>query len=480
MKLAGMRRAGCWAVGCVALAALAACGASGEQGAAPEEDAGSEATTTAPAEGSWGDLAEVCGPGEYTVADGEQGLANGKLNIGIGTDRAAELRPGLNREVWDASEAFVQWCNEQGGVGGLEINPIELSAALFQVESAMFTACTDVFAMVGGGMVQDDKQFSGKEGSDFHQCELVDIPAYAVSAQKSDSNGLVAPTTSPAFVFSNAFLRSFQKLEPEQAAKVAIVYGDLPAIEVNKDKMIAGIDDVDGMEVVGEFAYPVTGLTDWTPLALKVAESGATTLMYVGEPSNLASLLASLRDQGWTGTPLLETNAYDELLFSGGPEAVEGAVVRVSQHPFEEADQWPAVAQYLDNLEERVPDGKAGALGVTSTSAWLLFVTAANECAAANDGVLERTCILERAAAQDAWTAGGLHLAMDPSPAADWNEDAPACDTLLVVRDGGFERLYPEVGGDGDTGGGFACYEDGQTIVPELKGQGIVDPDRPI
>jgi hypothetical protein len=60
---------------------------------------------------------------------------------------------------------------------------------------------------------------------------------------------------------------------------------------------------------------------------------------------------------------------------------------------FEESDKWPAVEQFQENLKAQVPDGKEALLGLQSTSAWLLFATAANECLKSNDNVLERNCI---------------------------------------------------------------------------------------
>jgi hypothetical protein len=44
------------------------------------------------------------------------------------------------------------------------------------------------------------------------------------------------------------------------------------------------------------------------------------------------------------------------------------------------------------------------------------------------------------------------------------------------VEDGQFERLYPEIGGEDDDGGGFHCGD--ITEVTEGIGEGVVDPDR--
>src|SRR5690606_8608332 len=147
--------------------------------------------------------------------------------------------------------AFVEWCNAQGGVGGLEIEIVDLPAALFEVESVMTTACTDVFAMVGGGMAQDNLQFSGKDGSDFHRCGLIDIPAYAVSTEKSGSNGHVQPVPNPADNTGNAWFRAYQELYPEEAATWSVAWADIPAHDNTRKKYQAIVQGLDGMEEVG-------------------------------------------------------------------------------------------------------------------------------------------------------------------------------------------------------------------------------------
>ena len=451
-----------------------ACGAS-EDAAEDEPDGGDTTQVEAQAEGSFGDLTDLCGDGDVRVQEDQQGVDNGKLNIGVATDRASDLRPGLNREVWDSSVAFAEWCNEQGGIGGLEINLVELSAALLNVEAAMTTACNDVFAMVGGGLAQDNLQFSGNDGSDFHRCGMIDLPAFTASGEKSGSNGLVQVISNTPDTELNSVYRVHQQLHPEEAESAVIVYGELPTMETVRDKYAAALTDV-GIEVVGTVSYAMAGVAAWVPYAREVMATGARTLTYVGEPENLANLLARLHEQGWDGIPVLNSNTYDEQLFGAGTDGPEGALVRMPAHPFEEADEWPATQQYLDEVTGRVPDARTSLLGIQSWSSWLLFVTAANRCAAANDGLLDRTCILEEAATEEDWTGGGLHAPQDLGPHDEIS--VSPCTAVMIVRDGEFERLHPEIGGEGDEDGdGFYCPEGGVTEI-EGADNGVVDPSR--
>jgi ABC-type branched-subunit amino acid transport system substrate-binding protein len=453
----------------------AACGASGDEGASNEDEGGATTTVAEQSSSDWGDLESPCGPGDAQVEAGEAGRGTDKLYLGVANDRGAQVRPGLNKEVWDASQAFAAWCNAQGGIEGLEIELIDMDGQLFQVEAAMAKACTDAFAMVGGAFTQDNLEFSGKDGSDFHKCQLIDVPAFTVSVQKGLSNGQVQPLPNPPNKKSEQWIIDFKQLYPEESAKNIVVVGELPSMRVVQAQYDAAVQSVGGIEQLTPISYPVAGVTDWTPIAQKVIESGATSMYWIGEPGNAANLLKALRDQGWTGIALNETNVYDQLLFSAGNTAAEGAVVRTAFHPFEEADRWPAIRQYLDNLERHVPDGKVAALGVQSTSAWLLFATAAKACAGQNGGVISRTCVLEQASSQENWTAGGLHVPTTPG-----RTTPPECGMLLIVRNGAFERLYPEIDGTDDDDRGFHCPPGSiATVTADLGGEGAVDPSRP-
>jgi ABC-type branched-subunit amino acid transport system substrate-binding protein len=457
----------------------AACGAQGDDAAGEEE---STATTEATDDGGtssdgFGDMESPCGDGDYQVEAAEAAGATDKLLIGVTNDRTSQIRNGLNKEMWDASNAFVAWCNEQGGIGGLPIEIVDIDGQLLQVESAMTKACAGVFMLAGGGMVQDNLQFSGKPESDFHLCRLAEIPGYAVAPEKAESNGQIQPLPHPASLNSDSFVQAMVEVEGEAPESAVVVWGDLPAMETVMFATVAAFES-QGVEVVDTPSYNPVGENDWTPLAQKVIDSGAEVMSFVGEPTNFGTLMKTLREQGWTGKALVETNMYDQTyLDSAGEAGSEGTLLRSVFHPFEEADQWPAVQQFVDIVEENVDDPKVALLGMQSFSAWLLFATAANDCAESNDGVLTRGCILEAAAEQDEWTAGGLHAATDPGPEGGTPSD---CVMLLVVEDGAFERLYPEVGGEGDDGEGFFCPEGSLVDVPENEGLGVVSPDQPI
>ncbi len=452
-----------FAVVTVAVLALVAgaCGASGDDSGEPEPD---ETTTTAAGGGAeaagFPDIdGPLCGEGDFSVDPDQAGRGTDALYIGVTNDRSSDIRPGLNKMMYDTSVAFAGWCNEQGGIGGLPIEVVDLDAALFNVESVMTEACTDVFALVGGGLAQDQLQFSGKDSSDINKCGLIDIPGFAVSAEKADSEGQVQPIPNPGNSVNNTWFRDFEVVEPDNASAWTVLWGELPALELVKTKYQAAVADVGGMKDVGEQSYPATGAPDWTPLVQRMKEGGATTFSWVGEIDNLTAFLKTAREQQWEGTPLLETNMYDAKL-SAEP-AGEGSVVRMGLHSLEEADEWPAIQQYLDMIDQYVDGGETGALGIQSMSSWLLFTVAANACGEKNDGVLDRDCILEEAAAVDDWTGGGLHSPQDPEP-ADTAVASP-CGMLLVVKDGKFERLYPELGGENDDVDGFHCPDDGVT-----------------
>ncbi len=467
-----------FAVLLLATALLAsACGANGSGGKTEEGEGTTKKseTTEVANDASFEKLTDLCADGDFKVKADEAGKGTDKLYLAVANDRSAQIRTGLNKVLYDSSVAFADWCNANGGIGGLQIEIVDADAALFNVEAAMTTVCSDAFAMVGGGFVMDDLEFSGKDASDFHKCKMIDIPGFAVSVKKTDSNGQIQPVPNPGTSVANTWMRDFKKLYPEDAKTWAVAYGEIPSLEAVKDKYLAAAKDV-GLDNVGTLKFPAINVADWTPYARRFIDMKATSLTFVAEVENLTGFLSKAVEQGWKGTPLVETNMYEPML-SAEP-AAEGTVLRMTYHPLEEKEMWPGIQKYLDINAKYVPGGDLGGLGIQSTSAWLLFVTAANACGKNNGGEISRDCILEEAAKVKDWTGGGLHGPQDPEPASTFK--ASPCSMLLIVKDGKFERLYPKIDGTDDDFEGFHCPKDGVSQVPANEGKGAIDPSRPI
>ena len=150
----------------------------------------------------------------------------------------------------------------------------------------------------------------------------------------------------------------------------------------------------------------------------------------------MALLQQALQEVGYEPDVTFQgANFYDQSYLEAAGDAAEGTFVETVFWPFEEANDNPATAKYIELLEAQ--GGKVALLGAQSMSGWLLFATAARDCDEA--GELTRTCVMETAAEVEDWTGGGLH-----APTSPGTNVGAACQILLRVEDGGFVRHAPE------------------------------------
>jgi len=429
------------------IGALVAAGCSSDRG----EDAsggadGGSTETTAPAEvaaGDFGDLQGVCGPNEGggEVPDAPlaeiQGVSADEIVLGTIADPGFEGRPGLTQELFDAGEAFVEWCNAAGGINGKQLVLNQHDAAITQYAQVVGEACATDFAIVGGGGTVDDTWPEVGAG-----CDLIDIAGYSVTPAKAGEvgqdlsiNRSVQPVPNPSDLYQVGSYVLLDQDFPDAGARTGVIYGDLETTAQVADRFLQGTEAI-GHTTVHEAAYNILGEANWAPFAAALQEDDVQYLQFVGEGENLALLLQAMDEVGYRPEVIVQdANFYDPNWIDAAGPAAEGVFVRTVFWPFEEADSNPATAQYIEHVE--AVDGKVALLGAQSWSAWLLFAQAAAECDQAND--LTRSCVLDTAGSVSEWTGGGLHAPTDPSA----NESA-ACTLVLQVQDGAFTRYAPE------------------------------------
>ena len=424
---------------------LVAAGCGSDRGADESGGVGggaTDSTAVAAGAGDFGDLQDVCGPntGGGAVPDAGpeeiQGVSADAITLGTVSDPGFEGRPGLNIELHDAATAFAEWCNAAGGINGKQIDLNLRDAAISEYQPAMEQSCTEDFAIVGSGAVQDN--FWPSVGA---ACDLIDIAAFSVTPEKAGVAGQdpletrsVQPVPNPVDEFPVGAALILDEAFPEAGARTAILNADLDTLVIQAARVQEAYESI-GFTIVHEATYNILGEANWAPFAAAIEQSGATLLSFVGEGENLALLQQALDEIGYDiEVTLQEANFYDQGYLEAAGAAAEGTYVRNAFWPFEEADANPATQQYIDHVE--AVDGKVALLGAQAWSAWLLFAQSARDCDM--DDNLTRSCVLEAAAAVTDWTGGGLHASSNPG-----ENRGTDCTLVLQVQGEEFVRYAP-------------------------------------
>ena len=166
-------------VGPALLAGLLLASGCGRTSSGTVAKSGSGGGVSSLAAGDFGTMKAVCGPapqGETNTATG-RGVTANSIHLGAISDAGFVGQPGLEKEVWDASDVFTKWCNSVGGINGRKIVDNHLDSALTLYRQVILEACQLDFALVGGGGAFDDV---GQ--ADRLRCLLPSFPAFGTTA----------------------------------------------------------------------------------------------------------------------------------------------------------------------------------------------------------------------------------------------------------------------------------------------------------
>lgn len=375
-----------------------------------------------------GTLPVPCGEGDGEPAEVDApGVTADTMRIAVISDKAGVVRVPT-ASIEESVQAFVDFCNGFGGIDGRQLELVKIDSELFNHLEATREACdADVFAIVGSGSVTDN---SGAQA--MVDCGLIEIPAYAVTPQKSLSDNLVAPLPNPPAMMNDGPGRFVADQHPDAVTNAAILHGGIEPIDIQTERLKAAY------EAAGfEFVYDKrTGVLQesYTSEVREMMDAGVEYVTMISATSEVVKLLRDMATQGFEPEVIdLGQQYYDaELLAEPG---AEGALVQTNTVPFEEADESPALQAYLEAYEAVDGDKPEPAtLGVQAFSAGLLFATAVE---AVGDDI-SRDNVLAELESITEWDGGGLHFTSNPG-----ENGVATCFMYLQVVDGAFERLHP-------------------------------------
>jgi len=408
------------------LAVVAGCSRSGSSSNTATGSTGTSSGSTAsgaPANGQFGSITTpVCGKapsGSGTTAPATDvgatsgpnvlGVTSSTIRIGTISDVGYSGYPGLNQELYDASDVFVAWCNSLGGINGHKIQIDHLDAKLFEYQSVIATACQQDFSLVGGGGVFDN---TGQ--ADRLKCLLPDFPGYVVTPEARGSDLQVQATNGGSNTAVNFGLANYlNKTFPSAGQSVGYITANTGTTITNKQQYQEAGASL-GWKTVYDTQYNAVGEPTWLPFAQGIKDKGVKGLYFVGSANNLAQLLASLAQidykLDWVAGP---QNMYDPALIKQGAAGLgtNNVYINDATTPFTATDV-PAIPQYEQLFDTYLPKGlKTASLGLNAFAAWLLFAQSAKACG--ND--ITRLCVYQHGIQTTTFDGGGLSGRLNPS-----------------------------------------------------------------
>jgi ABC-type branched-subunit amino acid transport system substrate-binding protein len=417
---------------------LAACGSDRDDPptAADDGTATTEADGGDAGEATFGDLESPCGEADGGGGGGgggaDPGVSADAITIGYGDDAGFTGSPGLNHQISDAVKALIEWCNEQGGINGRQIEGKYYDAKITEVNNAMLAACGDeLFMLVGTGWALDGAAEETRLG-----CGLPSVPTYSVSPEFAHGPMMFQGVPNPADEMPVAIAHQIADMFPQDVKKVATMVPNYASTLDQRDKVLSAYPAA-GWQFMPPCAQltNILGEADWRPFALRLQECGAELVYVAGSPlPGMANYLDAAAQIGFDPVYVVDANYYDEAFAKWNTNGHGDKVhLRFAFVPFEEADDNPATKQYIELVEGS--GGDISLLGAQATSSFLLWATAADRCGAD----LTRQCVLGELAKVTEWDAGGLHAPTNPG-----ENRPPDCGVVLKLEGTTFVRVRPE------------------------------------
>lgn len=222
---------------------------------------------------------------------------------------------------------------------------------------------------------------------------------------------------------------------PSSKGAIGIINGDSPVTKVLGDKAVEALTAAGGNVIYNDL-YPASGIPDWTPYAQAIKSKGVKGLIFYGDFRQLGKLEDALTSMDYRLDWIDPTNnSYNAQFLEAAAQSLDfqnNLVDLTGAVPIESATASPAMKQMHDMYAKYAPGAELSLGSIRALSSWLLFAKAAAGCG----DQLTRRCVFEAAAAETAWTGGGLHTARDLSD----TDAAPQCFNVVRATPTGWQE----------------------------------------
>ena len=381
-----------------------------------------------------GTLASPCAAGDASGAT-DTGVSDDKINVAVFSDHTNDIAPGLNVDVYEAVEAFVAWCNDQGGIEGRPVETELFESKLFEANQRAAEICeSDVFVALGAGALDNDSV------NTLADCGVPYLAAFTGSKPAIESPAAFPAIPTP-FV-SHAAGEGFWFAEqfPAEIENAGILFASFASsVQIAARAQVAY--EQAGFNFIHEGTHNPQGETNWTPVMQPFKEAGVEVIVSMAQTEFTAAFMLAAAEQDYFPIVLANSANFTDDLITIGGEAVEGVYTYTGSAPIGEAIEGSATQFYLDLLADYGDDAQPALLGINSLASTVLFAHTAAACGSE----LTRDCLRTGIEGLDSWDTGGLHGPTNPGA-----REGTACYMVLQVIDGEWARISPSEGLDCD------------------------------
>jgi hypothetical protein len=375
-------------------------------------------------DGEWPGVGKICEPGPGGSSS-VRGVGPKTINIAEFNDASNTIIPGLEAEFVQQAKAFAAWCNASGGINGRHIVIDDRDAALFNAAQQAEASCQSDFMAVGGGMALDQPSVPIRE-----QCGLGQISGYVVSNASYSASDQVDPTGLSVGSVSSGWFGALAKKYPQAVKKAGMGGTNTPSTLQPERKYEFGAE-AQGWNVI-DFQEPGESVVDWAPY-VEEAQSKGVQALWPASDANMTPYFQAMTTAAYKPAFVILGVQFYNSTTSAGVAANPGlppVYVETQWWPLEMASQNPSTQQLVNVMHTYAKGDTIDFDDEEGAESWLLWAKSASACGAN----LTVTCVLNHAAAEKDWSAGGIQAPVAQLSLSNDNPTPSPCFALLKTE----------------------------------------------
>jgi ABC-type branched-subunit amino acid transport system substrate-binding protein len=389
----------------------------------PAATASTRSSSAPPTNGEWPGVGKICEPGPGGASN-VRGVGPKSIHIAVFNDASNTVQPGLEVEFVQQAKAFAAWCNASGGINGRQIVIDDRDGALFNAAQVTSESCQSDFMAVGGGMALDEPSVPIRE-----HCGLGEISGYTVSLASESASDQVNPNNINTGIVNGGWFGELAKKYP-QAVKKAAMGAQNDASVIQSERKFEYAAEAHGWHVV-DFQVPPIEVTDWSPFIQDLQSKGVEAV-WPSADANITPYLQAMATAGYKPAFLnLGTQFYNQATAKAVATVPHPPIyVETGWWPLEMASQNPSTEQLLKVMHTYAKGDTIDFDDEEGAESWLLWAKSATACGAN----LTVSCVLNHAASEKNWSAGGLQAPVAQLTASNANPTPSPCFAMLQVE----------------------------------------------